>query len=535
MGLAFNPQGSTAALNAAGYLDTPEGRAAYPGTSYPTGGGSTATNDSAQLSSGLQKLFGAIASGNTQQAQEAIREYNLTYANDVANLYGQNFGPGNPAPIGAATLAAGQQFGSIGYIPGFTGSDAGQNMSQIAQNNSIAQNAAGLTGWYAQPVQSAYTPGTFVRLDPSTYDTNQYGPVQISYVLPSGQLQRVNIPQAQAMGWNGNLSTMPTLSAQQAIGLEQAPPQNAPQQTIQGLTAYSNLNTAAQNNALSVAGATGMYTAPGQVVPPGTNAQGGKFSDLDQQTQMAYFASNGSDWNAAMNKWVADSNAAIQQAYTAAGGQGQAPGIGTPGTPQETLAAQNQYFTQAGDLANQFGQYYTPLTPGQTAQAGVNAPQQGQSTLAAQQQTYAQQMGLISQAASLQANPFRQQQAIGQMGNLLGGGGVASFSAPNTVAGVGTQGGNTQGGMGYMQQMIDDIRGGTNGANQTSMQSVLDAIPTPNKVNSVEFMRSAPSTQQMVLQGMQEKYGLDPNDSLTQIKNTLPAFQAPTTFGKIAG
>jgi hypothetical protein len=493
-------------------------------------------DSSAQLSSGLQKLFGAIASGNTQSIQEAIREFNLGYANDVAQLYGQNWGPGQPAPIGAATLAAGSQFGSIGYIPGYTGSDAGQIMSQVAQNNSIAQNAAGLTGWYAAPVQSSWTPGTFVRLDPSTYDTQQYGDVQISYVLPSGQLQRVNIPQAKAMGWNGDLSTMNTIPATQAIMLEKAPPQNAPQQTIQGLTAYSNLNTAAQNNALAVAGATGMFTAPGQVVPPGTNMQGGKFQDLPQDTQMAYFMSNGSDWNAAMNKWVADSNAAIQQAYTAAGGQGQAPGIGTPGTPQETLAAQNQYFTQAADLANQFGQYYTPLTPGQTAQAGVNAPAPGTWTQAAQQQAYAQQMGAIQTAASLQANPFRQQQVIGQLGPLLTGAtGVPGFSAPNTVAGVGTQGGNTQGGMGYMQQMIDDIRAGTNGANQTSMQSVLNAIPTPNKVNSVEFMRAAPSTQQMVLQGMQEKYGLDPQDSMTQIKNTLPAFTAPTTFGKIAG
>jgi len=34
---------------------------------------------------------------------------------------------------------------------------------------------------------------------------------------------------------------------------------------------------------------------------------------------------------------------------------------------------------------------------------------------------------------------------------------------------------------------------------------------------------------------MQEKYGLDPSDSLQQIKNTLPSFQAPSTFGTIKG
>ena len=203
---------------------------------------------------------------------------------------------------------------------------------------------------------------------------------------------------------------------------------------------------------------------------------------------------------------------------------------GNPGQ-QETLAAQQQYFAQANDLATQYGTYYQPGMPGQTGVAGVNNPNVGQSTLAAQQQSYAQQMGLISQAASLQANPFRQQQAIGQMSGLLSGGGVASFQAPNTVAGVGTAGGNTQGGMGYLQQMIDDIR--SPGANQTSMNSVLDAIPTPTKLDSQSFLRSTPSTQNMVLQGMQEKYGLDPQDSMTQIKATLPQFTAPTLAGAV--
>lgn len=200
--------------------------------------------------------------------------------------------------------------------------------------------------------------------------------------------------------------------------------------------------------------------------------------------------------------------------------------------------------------ANQFGQWGVPQTGAQTlaAQAqnaglygynptlganGVPIGANGQplTTLAAQQQAYAQQMGMISQAATLQANPFRQQQAIGQMGNLLGGQGVAGFSAPNTVAGVGVAGGNTRGGMGYLQQMIDDIRDPS--ANQASMNQVMQGIPTPNKLNSTEFLRAAPSTQSMVLQGMQEKYGLDPADSLKQIQATMPQFNAPTTLGGI--
>jgi hypothetical protein len=176
---------------------------------------------------------------------------------------------------------------------------------------------------------------------------------------------------------------------------------------------------------------------------------------------------------------------------------------------QPTLPAMTSY-------ANQFGQWGVPTA--------------GQATLAAQQQAYAQQLGAITTAAGLQANPFRQQQVIGQLGGLFGGQGVAGFAAPNTVAGVGTAGGNTRGGMGYLQQLIDDIRDPS--ANTAGMNSILDATPTPTKLNSTEFLHAAPSTQSMVLQAMQEKYGLDPKDSLQQIQNTLPqAFAAPTTMG----
>jgi len=170
------------------------------------------------------------------------------------------------------------------------------------------------------------------------------------------------------------------------------------------------------------------------------------------------------------------------------------------------------------------------------AAAGAPVGGQGQMTTAYQQQLFAQQLDAINAAAALQANPFRQQQVIGQLGQVLGGQPVAGFSAPNTVAGVGTQGGtgpNT--GMAYMQQMIQDIQNGPNSANSQNVQGVLDAIPTPNKINSADFLRSAPSTQNMILQGMQERYGLDPADSLAQIKNTLPSFQAPSTFGTIKG
>ena len=480
-----------------------------------------------QLGSSIQSLLSAMASGNASAAQEAIRQFNLTYTNTVADTYGQNFGVGQPAPAGAGTLAQGQATGGIGYIPGFSGLDASQSMANLSGQAATAQGAAGLTGFYAAPSQSQFTPGTFVRLDPSTYDSATYGSTQISYVLPSGQLQRVNIPQATAMGWNGNLATMPTIPAAQAQALEQAPPSNLPQQTLAGLTGYSNLNTAAQNSAVAQAGVTGMYQAPAQVTPPGTDLMGHTFAQLDPTTQQAYFRSNGGDWGAAMQKWQNDSNAQITQSYQSRG----LPVPNQPGTPQETLAAQNQYFTQANDLATQYGQYYQPGMPGQAGVAGVNNPQAGQTTLAGQQQAYAQQMGVINAAAGLQANPFRQAQVLGQAGRVLQGLPTAGFSAPNTVTGVGTAGGNTQGGMGYLSQMIQDIRDPA--ANQTTAQSWLDNTPTPNKLDSVSFMNSSPTTQNLILQAQQEKFGIDPTDALAQIKNTMPQFNAPSTLGTV--
>lgn len=174
---------------------------------------------------------------------------------------------------------------------------------------------------------------------------------------------------------------------------------------------------------------------------------------------------------------------------------------------QPTLQAQLQAENIAQTRANLTGQF------------------QGAPTLAAQQQAYTQGTGLVGQIAGLQANPFRQQTAMGQLQNLLGGQGVSGFGQIGTVPGAGT------GGLGYMQQMIDDIR--SPGANQASMNQVMDAIPTPNKLNSVEFFRSPQSTQNMVLQGMQEKYGISTDDALGQIKNTMPGFQSPSTFGQV--
>jgi len=164
-------------------------------------------------------------------------------------------------------------------------------------------------------------------------------------------------------------------------------------------------------------------------------------------------------------------------------------------------------------------------------QAGLTGVYQGAPTLQAQNQYFNQQLATANLAAGLQANPFRQQQVLGQAQRLLAGQPTAGFQAPNMVPGVGTAGGNTQGGLGYLQQMVDDIK--NPGANQTSADQFIASTPTPNKLDSTSFLRSAPSTQNIVLQAMQEKYGIDPKDALTQIQNTLPQFQAPSIVGQV--
>jgi hypothetical protein len=288
-----------------------------------------------------------------------------------------------------------------------------------------------------------------------------------------------------AAGLTGTYNGQQTLQGQQQ-GFNQA-------QAIAQMTGYWNPN------------APGTWTSPGAA---GTALSGGNLSwnQVSQQLQ----AAAGANYNDAAAK-------AMYQQLTGANPSAFNGGAAATLTPA------------------QIGQIYAAGgAPSPTAAAG-GAASQGQMTTAYQQQLYNEQLAAINAAAQLQANPFRQQQVIGQLGRILGGQGVAGFSAPNTVAGVGTQGGNTQGGMGYMSQLIDDIQGGSGGTNSTGVDSVLAGIPTPNRINSADFLRSAPSTQNMILQGMQEKYGLDPTDSLQQIKNTLPAFQAPSTFGTIRG
>ena len=286
------------------------------------------------------------------------------------------------------------------------------------------------------------------------------------------------------------------------------------------VTVQGNSLSDAQNNAAKATGVTPSQQAAAKTF----GGEGGQGSVESGGSSGVKTGSSGSPSGPSQNVGTstADLNSSIDRLLGARA-------AGDHETLMETIREWDQKYGLDRDQFNegirQYNQNYL------ISQAGLTGQFQGAPTMQAQQQAYAQQMGVIAQAAAMQASPFRQQQVLGQAGRLLSGMPTAGFQAPNIVSGVGTAGGNTQGGLGYLQQMVDDIKNPT--PNQTTADSFLANTPTPNKLDSASFLRSAPSTQNVVLQAMQEKYGIDPNDALNQIKNTLPQFQAPTVVGAV--
>jgi hypothetical protein len=530
----------------------------------------------------------SMAQNQSDQLAFSKAQAAFTDAMSLGSAYGYSMG-GNPYNFGSQMLpAAGtplqstmNTLGAAGAIPGQTGYNTGATASYQQQLEAMAQSSAGMTGFYNAPRTSQYSPGTFVRIDPSTYPA-QYG-TQLDYVTPSGQLQRVSTTQASQMGWNGNLTDISTIPYGQAATLESAPPQYLPQQTLQAQQAYQGMNTQAQSNALAASQATGMYQAPSQIYAPGTNSGGQKFQDLDQPTQQAYFYSNGGDWTAAMNKWVADSNAA----YQAAGGSPQ----NQPGTPQETMAAQQQYFNQANQLAQTYGQYYAPNTPGGAAQAGTNAPQAGQQTLAGQQQGFTQNLQtqqfqqqsaqqylqLLSQLQGpadygqylkvLGSTPGGIQGLVGAAtGNYIPGGGSTGVAPQQQTLGNlvgaatgygGQPGGQTtttsaadqnynqlmgaysgQAGTGTGAGTAPNYSGGQQGTgsaspggmNYNDFMATAQGLPAPSQLAPQSFNAMAPSQQQM-LGSMYSNLGYAKGDINALYQQSLPKYAAGSSSG----
>ena len=510
----------------------------------------------------------------------------------LGSAYGYSMG-GDPYNFGTMMLpAAGTPLQStmntMGYggaIPGYTGYNTGQTASYQQQLAGQAAQAAGITGMYAAPSQSPYSPGTFVQVDPSQLPSNYNSKYAIGYVMPNGQLQQITDLQAAQMGMTA--SNVQNIGFNQYMTLAAAPPQQAPQQSLQSVQAYAGMNSQAQQAALAASQATGMYATPGQMMAPGYNNAGASFYQLDPTTQQQYLEAY-HDPQSAMQAWVNNSNAAIAQA---GGGQG----LAAAGTPTETMTAQQQYFNQAQQYAQTYGQYYAPSAPGQTAQAGTNAPQAGQQTLAGQQQQFSQ---------NLQTQQFQQQSAeqylqllsqlqgpadYGQYLKVLGSTpsgiqGLVGAAAGNYIPGGGATGVAPQGqslqnlvgaatgyggqpnmpgqpqqgaapGQSQYQQTYQNLMNayngqagtgtGANAATSTPPQSgtaspggmnyndfmaTAQGLPPPSQIAPQAFGQMAPSQQQM-LGSMYSNLGYAPGDINSMYQQSLPKYASGSSAG----
>lgn len=517
--------------------------------------GANAMNDKAMMAYYMAKLNGDNDQTAFQKAQAAV-----AYWGNLATTFGfapggdpYTWGPGGPQapPPGTPTSATQSALGYQAYIPGYTGTGAGQTYAYLSGAQQGAQQAAGLTGFYTAPSQSRWTPGTFLRIDPNTYDYATHGD-QLDYVTGTGQLQRVNTQQARAMGWNGDLSTLNSVPFSMAAQLESAPPSQLPQQTLDSIKAYATMNLANQQGAQNEAGVTGMYYRPQTVYAPGTDWNGGTFSSLPRETQDAYYYSHGGDWQAAMNAWVADSNKAIGQAWQNAGGQGPVPGsTGYQAPGQETMAAQQQYFAQSQDLGSMYGQYYAPGAPGQAGVAGTNAPTVGTKTMAQQEQDYTQ--WLRSQQESREQWTAQQTASNNYLQLLSGLRGPADWAQYQKVLGAtpgGTQdlvraaagqyipgGGATTGVQpqaANLNTMYDQATGsntsglyGGGNTGQQQLQQMQSSLVAPNQMAPQTWNALSPSQKQMLM-GVWESQGYTQDDAKNLFEQGLPKYATGT-------
>ena len=550
------------------------------------GGGATGYNPSATNS---------LISAATGQSQAAYQQGMLQYNNDqlafqkaqaaftdamsLGSAYGYSMG-GDPYNFGSMMLpSAGTPLQStmntLGYggaIPGYTGYNTGETAGYQQQLASQAATAAGITGQYNQAVQSPYSPGTFVQVDPSQLPADfkaAGGSYALGYVMPNGQLQQISTQQAQQMGYNA--SNTQNISYQQFNQLTNAPPQGTPQQSLQSVQAYAGMNNQAQAAALAASQATGMYSAPGQMLAPGYNNAGSSFYQQSPQIQQQYL-SYYHDPQSAMQGWVNDTNQALSQA---GGGQG----VTAAGTPTETQAAQQQYFNQAQSLAQTYGQYYTPNAPGQTATPGTNAPQAGQQTLAGQQQQWQQgfsQEQLNQQASQQYLTLLSQLQGPADYGQYLktlgatpsGLQGLVGAAAGQYIPGTGSTGqapqaqtlqnlvgaatgfagggsganaygnGTASGGSGqgsaqqYGQSSAGNLSGTASpgGMNYQNFMATAQGLPSPNQIAPQAFGNMLPSQQQM-LGSMYGNMGYAPGDINSMYQQSLPKYAAGSAAG----
>lgn len=584
---SLHPNDTTSSAPAPAKSTSPTSPAATtPAQTYNMGGAGGPTisgsgSAPANLVQAVTDYYNAITTGNVAAANEAIREFNLNYTASLSTLTGTINGQPTLAGTKQASDIAQSEAALTGTFNGHPtlaaekqASDlANQQWSQgqTAQQQVFTQGvtAAGLTGTYAAP--SSYPPGTWLT-DPKT---GQYGQVGANGQVTTYPSQAA----AQAAGL-----------APAQLPAPAAPQGAVPQGAAPGMPSLADFNnlppatqaTYAQYNGGVAGGAAkwlqdataAVQQAGGQAAPAsGAGAPTlADFNNLPPATQATYAQYNGGTAGGA-TKWLADATAAFQAAggtvapaspvgNAAAGGL--APNVtsadastwGGNGAPQQTQAAQQQQFQQAFDT---------------TGQMGFDA--NGQATLGEQQ------LGLdaLKQQSTLQSDPFRQQQyefglgaggysrAIDAMNGTTGfatsqGGQGSSAAGTNTLAYLGQQiqqydpahmaafyantlgapGAMTMGGSSDFDEKTGTYRStGTAtppsqspmGSGMATYNASLNALPnSANKIVGANYLKADKATQQFITSGLSAKTGLDQDTIDSQIKNTMPKFNAPS-FG----
>ena len=459
----------------------------FPGTSYFDPSVYSAGLNTAQIQN----------QGAAQRAQQAYQQGMLQYQNDALafqmaqGAYSDAMSMGN-----AYGYAPGGNYFSwpMGGQPNLTQPLPGQS-TLSAQNQwfNQAQQAAGMTGYFNNPQQWQYQPGTFVTTDSGA----------VGQVLPNGQIQQLSAADAQAMGYNPQLAAHlnpadfhnMTIAQQGGGGMGQG-------QNVQTLQAQQ----AAAAMAAQQAGVTGLYTAPQQ-----TPQQA--WSTLDNATKQAYLTQNGGDVGRAMAAYAQtipqqtpQASLAMQQLYGT---------YGVPQQGQETLGMQ-QFQQQAAqsylDLLSRlqgpadYGNYLRTLgaTPGGLqdlvgAAAGKFVPGGGATGVAPQAQT---------------------------LGNLVGAatGYAGSGAGANTAPSTGTQtygttgtGGNTAspGGMNYQDYL-----------------ATAQGLPAPSQIAPQSFNAMTASQKQM-MGGMYANLGYAPMDINSLYQQSLPKYAAGSAAGNM--
>jgi hypothetical protein len=471
-----------------------------------------------------------------QQAQQAFTNaMSLGSAYGYApggNWYQTGAGGASIPPAGTPLQSTMNTLGYAGGIPGVTGFNTGQTLTAQQQYAAQAAQAAGITGIYNQPTQSQYSPGTFVQIQADQLPQGQGQ--QLAFVTPSGQIQRVTGQQAQQMGYTGQAASIPYA---QFMALSQAAPQALPQQTLASQQAYASMNAQAQQSALAASQATGMYQAPTQNLGPGYANNGSSFYQQPQSTQQQYLNVY-HDANTAMQAWVNDVNTSL-------------PASAAP-SAQETMAAQQQYFNQAQQYAQTYGQYYTPSAPGQAAQPGVNAPQAGQTTQSYQQfqqqaaQSYLQLLSQLQGPADygqylkvLGSTPQGLQGLVGAAaGNYIPGGGTTG-QAPQAqtlqnlvgaATGGGAGGSGTNAATTTPQQQPGTASPG--GQNYQDFLATAQGLPPPSQIAPQSFNAMNASQKQM-LGSMYGNIGYAPMDINSMYQSSLPKYAAGSAAGSM--